>query len=83
MRDNRRATLLGDQTFGHGRIQTIIPLSNDTAIRLTTGRYYSPTGRSIQALGVQPDVVITERVEGQLGTESDAVLKAAVERLAR
>jgi carboxyl-terminal processing protease len=84
MRDNRRATLFGQQTFGHGRIQTIIPLSNDTAIRLTTGRYYSPSGRSIQALGVRPDVEVVERLgRGQAGSESDPVFKAAVDRLGR
>jgi carboxyl-terminal processing protease len=84
MRDNKRATLFGQRTFGRGNVQTIIPLSNETAIRLTTGRYYSPTGRSIEALGLEPDVAIAEPVErGQFGGESDAVLGEAVKRLGR
>ncbi len=58
LQDHKRALLLGEQTFGKGSVQTILPLDNDTAIRLTTARYYTPNGRSIQATGITPDIVM-------------------------
>ena len=51
---------MGTRSFGKGSVQTIIPLANQGALRLTTGRYYTPSGRSIQPEGIEPDVVITE-----------------------
>jgi carboxyl-terminal processing protease len=57
LQDHKRATVLGTQTFGKGSVQTILPLGNNTAIKLTTARYYTPSGRSIQAKGITPDVV--------------------------
>ncbi len=60
LRDNRRAALLGTRSFGKGSVQTVIPLEGDGAIRLTTARYYTPSGRSIQGLGIAPDVVVHE-----------------------
>jgi carboxyl-terminal processing protease len=60
LQDHRRATLVGTRTFGKGSVQTIIPLDDGGALRLTTARYYTPSGRSIQAEGIEPDVVIEE-----------------------
>jgi carboxyl-terminal processing protease len=60
LQDHKRATLIGTQTFGKGSVQTIMQLGNNTAIKLTTARYYTPSGRSIQAKGITPDLVIEE-----------------------
>jgi len=60
LQDHKRATVVGTQTFGKGSVQTIMPLGNNTAIKLTTARYYTPSGRSIQAKGITPDVIIEE-----------------------
>ena len=57
LQDHKRAVVLGTQTFGKGSVQTILPLGNNTAIKLTTARYYTPSGRSIQAKGITPDIV--------------------------
>ncbi len=62
MQDHKRAIILGTQSFGKGSVQTIIPLSDDSGLRLTTARYYTPKGRSIQAKGITPDIVV-EAVE--------------------
>ncbi|MBI3523349.1 MAG: S41 family peptidase [Betaproteobacteria bacterium] len=64
LQDNKRAVLLGTQTFGKGSVQTILPLSNNTAIKLTTARYYTPSGTSIQAKGITPDIVVEESSTG-------------------
>jgi carboxyl-terminal processing protease len=58
LKDHRRAILIGTKSFGKGSVQTIIPLPGHGAMRLTTARYYTPSGRSIQALGIEPDIVI-------------------------
>jgi carboxyl-terminal processing protease len=60
LQDHKRATVIGTQTFGKGSVQTIMPLGNNTAIKLTTARYYTPGGRSIQALGIKPDIVVED-----------------------
>ncbi len=60
LQDHKRATVIGTQTFGKGSVQTILPLGNSTAIKLTTARYYTPSGRSIQAKGIVPDIVIDD-----------------------
>ena len=60
LQDHKRATLIGTQTFGKGSVQTILPLGNNTAIKLTTARYYTPSGRSIQAKGIVPDVIVED-----------------------
>jgi len=52
--------VIGTQTFGKGSVQTIMPLGNNTAIKLTTARYYTPSGRSIQALGITPDITVED-----------------------
>jgi carboxyl-terminal processing protease len=58
LQDHNRAVILGTQSFGKGSVQTIIPLSEDSGLRLTTARYYTPKGRSIQAKGITPDIVV-------------------------
>lgn len=58
LQDYKRAKILGTKSFGKGSVQTVIPLSKDTAVKLTTALYYTPKGRSIQAKGIQPDVII-------------------------
>ena len=64
LQDHRRAIVLGTRTFGKGSVQTIIPLTGHGAIRLTTARYYTPSGRSIQAKGIDPDIVVEQsRIE--------------------
>jgi len=60
LQDHKRAIIMGTQTFGKGSVQTILPLGNNTAIKLTTARYYTPNGRSIQAKGIQPDIQVEE-----------------------
>ena len=58
LQDQRRAIIVGTQTFGKGSVQTILPLDDESALRLTTARYYTPNGRSIQAVGITPDVIV-------------------------
>ena len=60
LQDHKRALVVGTQTFGKGSVQTILPLNNGTAIKLTTARYFTPSGRSIQAKGITPDIVVEE-----------------------
>jgi len=56
LQDHQRAVILGTKTFGKGSVQTVMPLTNDTAVKMTTARYYTPSGRSIQAEGIEPDI---------------------------
>lgn len=58
LRDNQRAQVVGSRTFGKGSVQTVLPLDNGDAVKLTTARYYTPSGKSIQARGIEPDVVL-------------------------
>jgi carboxyl-terminal processing protease len=60
LQDHKRAIIMGTQTFGKGSVQTVLPLGNNTAIKLTTSRYFTPNGRSIQAKGISPDIVVEE-----------------------
>jgi len=60
LQDHDRAVVMGQQTFGKGSVQTILPLGNNTAIKLTTARYYTPKGRSIQAKGITPDIPLDD-----------------------
>lgn len=64
LQDHKRATIMGSQTFGKGSVQTVRPLGPDTGIKLTTARYYTPSGKSIQARGIVPDVMVDETPEG-------------------
>ncbi len=66
LQDHKRAVVLGTQTFGKGSVQSILPLTNNTAIKLTTARYYTPAGRSIQAKGITPDFLVEETPEGDI-----------------
>ena len=66
LQDQKRATIMGAQTFGKGSVQTVRPLSADTALKITTARYYTPSGRSIQAKGIVPDVWLDETAEGNV-----------------
>ena len=58
LQDHKRAVVIGEKSFGKGSVQTVVPLGNDGAMRLTTARYYTPSGRSIQATGIEPDIVV-------------------------
>ncbi len=60
LQDHRRAIVVGTKSFGKGSVQTVMPLRSDGAMRLTTARYYTPSGRSIQALGVSPDIIVEQ-----------------------
>jgi carboxyl-terminal processing protease len=60
LQDHRRAIVVGTKSFGKGSVQTLVPLRDDGAMRLTTARYYTPSGRSIQALGISPDIVVKQ-----------------------
>lgn len=66
LQDHKRATVMGGQTFGKGSVQTVRPLGPDTALKITTARYYTPSGKSIQARGIVPDVMLDETAEGNL-----------------
>jgi len=61
LQDQGRAVIVGSKTFGKGSVQTVMPLTNDTAVKMTTARYFTPSGRSIQAEGIEPDIIV-ERV---------------------
>jgi carboxyl-terminal processing protease len=60
LQDHKRATILGVQSFGKGSVQTILPMNNGSAIKLTTARYFTPNGRSIQAKGIVPDIIVED-----------------------
>jgi len=66
LQDHHRAIVLGSQTFGKGSVQTVRPLGPDTGLKLTTARYYTPNGKSIQARGIVPDVMVDETEEGNV-----------------
>ncbi|MBI5041122.1 MAG: S41 family peptidase [Gammaproteobacteria bacterium] len=78
LQDHKRAIIVGERTFGKGSVQTIIPLSNDTAVKLTTARYYTPNGRSIQAEGIVPDIQLDNvRVAEDVEAQSFDTIKEA------
>lgn len=96
LQDHKRATILGTQSFGKGSVQTILPMNNGSAIKLTTARYFTPNGRSIQAKGIVPDVVVEDGSdpsnalhEADLGkhlsnpTEKEEAVKKAAEDAAK
>ena len=64
LQDHKRATLMGSQTFGKGSVQTVRQLGSDTALKITTARYYTPSGRSIQAKGIVPELLVDDTAEG-------------------
>ncbi|HMO29557.1 S41 family peptidase, partial [Enterovirga sp.] len=79
LQDHKRATVLGTRSFGKGSVQTVIPLGGNGAVRLTTARYYTPSGRSIQAKGIEPDQEvlqdIPDELKGKDETKGEAGLK--------
>ena len=79
LQDYKRATILGSQTFGKGSVQTIRPIGRDAAVKLTTARYYTPAGRSIQARGIVPDFPVDETAEGD-GLNALRMREADLER---
>ncbi len=79
LQDHRRAVVLGTRTFGKGSVQTVVPLPDGGGMRLTTARYYTPSGRSIQGLGITPDVEVHESDEAPiLAPQREADLKGAI-----
>ena len=82
LQDHKRAIIMGTQSFGKGSVQTIIPVPGNGAMRLTTARYYTPSGRSIQATGITPDIIVEqakiESVKSQRVTEAD--LRGALDK---
>ncbi|MBT8418110.1 MAG: S41 family peptidase, partial [Silicimonas sp.] len=86
LQDHRRAIVVGTKSFGKGSVQTVMPLRGEGAMRLTTARYYTPSGRSIQALGVSPDIVVeqpprreaTEEEEAQRNARTEADLRGSL-----
>jgi carboxyl-terminal processing protease len=89
LKDNHRALIIGQRTFGKGVVQTVLPLDADHAVKITTARYYTPNGTSIQAKGIQPDIVLADlavrkadRVAGGVNFESDLPHHLANEKAA-
>ncbi len=82
LQDQRRAIVVGTKSFGKGSVQTLMPLKGEGAMRLTTARYYTPSGRSIQSLGVMPDIVVNQPVVDPAaeGTETKAAEDEAKQR---
>ena len=79
LQDHKRATLIGTRSFGKGSVQTIIPLgAGNGALRLTTARYYTPSGRSIQAQGIKPDIEVLQDVPASLKGEADSEGEASL-----
>jgi carboxyl-terminal processing protease len=78
LQDHKRATVVGTRSFGKGSVQSIIPLGADGAMRLTTARYYTPNNRSIQAAGIQPDIVITQDVPEEFKGRDEILGEAAL-----
>ncbi|NEN76027.1 S41 family peptidase [Pelistega sp. NLN82] len=66
LQDFKRATIMGNKSFGKGSVQVVMPIDNETGIKITTARYYTPNGRSIQAMGINPDIVVTDTEKGDL-----------------
>ncbi|GAA6175752.1 S41 family peptidase [Sulfitobacter pacificus] len=76
LQDHRRAIVVGTKSFGKGSVQTVMPLRGNGAMRLTTARYYTPSGRSIQALGVSPDIVVEQpRLKPEADEEEESLLR--------
>ncbi len=69
LQDHKRAVVVGVKTFGKGSVQTVMPLRNGAALRLTTAIYYTPNGRSIQAKGIEPDIVVQRELPSRMGVE--------------
>ena len=82
LKDHKRAILLGENSYGKGSVQSIIPLKNDGAIRLTVAKYYLPSGKSISEIGVSPDIEVNEGSDDfRIKTETDNQLNYAIKLL--
>lgn len=75
LQDHKRAIIMGTKTFGKGSVQTILPMNNNAAIKLTTARYYTPAGRSIQAKGIEPDIKLNKVEIASVEQEEEAAYK--------
>ena len=77
LQDHERAIIMGERTFGKGSVQTILPMNNEAAVKLTTARYFTPSGRSIQASGIEPDIIIENiRVNSEEQTNNGRIKEA-------
>jgi carboxyl-terminal processing protease len=77
LQDHERAIIMGERTFGKGSVQTILPMNNEAALKLTTARYFTPSGRSIQASGIEPDIIINNiRVNSEEKTNNGRIKEA-------
>ncbi|MGH8573288.1 MAG: S41 family peptidase, partial [Gammaproteobacteria bacterium] len=80
LQDNRRAVIMGSKTFGKGSVQTILPMANNAALKLTTARYYTPSGHSIQAEGISPDIAIDKLEVKIVDKTADEIREADLTR---
>jgi carboxyl-terminal processing protease len=78
LQDLKRATLIGTRSFGKGSVQTVLPLGDEGALKLTTARYYTPSGRSIQAKGIEPDYVVLENIPDDLKGKVESLGEASL-----
>ena len=79
LKDHKRAIVIGENSYGKGSVQSIIPLKNKGAIRLTISKYYLPSGKSISGTGITPDIEVAESTdEFRIGTETDNQLDFAI-----
>jgi carboxyl-terminal processing protease len=78
LKDHKRAIILGENSYGKGSVQSIIPLKNGGGIRLTISKYYLPSGKSISEVGVSPDIIVKEQNQFELDTDNDNQLKYAI-----
>jgi carboxyl-terminal processing protease len=82
LQDHKRAIVMGEKTFGKGSVQTILPMENGSALKLTTARYYTPSGKSIQAKGIEPDIKL-DRVKISMADGSADTGRVKESNLAR
>ena len=78
LKDHKRAIIIGENSYGKGSVQSIIPLNNGGGIRLTISKYYLPSGKSISEVGVSPDIVVKEKEEFKLDSDKDNQLNYAI-----
>ena len=83
LQDHKRAIIMGEQTFGKGSVQTVIPLNDGSALRLTTSLYYTPSGTSIQAKGITPDIVVKREVPKGEETQGEESMRIREKDLPR
>ena len=81
LQDHKRAIIMGQKTFGKGSVQTVLPVSNAAALKLTTARYFTPSGRSIQVSGIEPDVTLVRvKVESLEDEEQNFITEENLSR---